>query len=299
VKGRKDYIHLFGISLIFFILSLISIVFNSFESLRNIIFKYIDPFTVNIFMNFMFLYFIGLLLFTFYRLKKVEMEKRKLKDEVLLKIRDEIARYVAPPTMEIVEKIATGKKVDTGEIVNVTILFSDIRGFTQIGENMNPDELFKVLNLCLSIQIQIVEKYHGIIDKLNGDEIMAVFHGPEATENALNCALEIIKNLRNPEFKMERDWIGVGIGINTGPAYLGPLGSESRKQFTLVGNTVNVAARLCGIAKKFEILFGNNTEELIKDKDFNYEFLGKVSLKGLSAPFEVFRLRNNEVANLF
>lgn len=216
---------------------------------------------------------------------------KDLYDEIA-KVKAELARYVAPPTMEIVEEMVMGKKIHAGELVNITVLFSDIRGFTSISENMDPDELFKMLNLYLSIQIKAVEEYSGTVDKLSGDEVMAVFSGPDMAESALKCAMAIINHLQEQRPAGESDWIGVGIGINTGPAYLGPLGSESRKQFTHIGTTVNIAARLCGKAKKFEVLFGKTTQELVKDKAFNYRSTGNVPLKGLSAPIEVFQLIN-------
>lgn len=295
MKKWKKYAYMLFI-MFFIVLALLALANFYFDGFKNMQFTNILPFKEKFLVNFIFLYLIGLLLYLICYLKKEENKKTEQKKiemamkEELAKVKSELARYVAPPTMEIVEKIAKGKEVNTGEIINVTVLFSDIRGFTRFSENMNPDELFRVLNLYLSIQIQMVEKYDGVIDKLNGDEVMAVFYGEKMAENALNCALAIIKELREKELGMEREWIGVGIGINTGPAYLGPLGSENRKQFTLIGTTVNVAARLCGIAKKFEVLFGKSTEELIRDRSFYYQFIGNVSLKGLSVPFEVFRL---------
>jgi len=221
---------------------------------------------------------------------KTAAQIKELYDE-LAKVKAELARYVSPPTMEIVEQLATGKEVPLGRLINVTVLFSDIRGFTTISENMHPDEVFKMLNLYLSIQIKAVEEYHGAIDKLSGDEVMAVFHGPHMAEEALKCATAIINRLQDLQYGEESGWIGVGIGINTGPAYSGPLGSESRKQFTVIGNTVNIAARLCGSAKKFEVLFGKNTQELITDKTFDYDYIGKLPLKGLSSPLDVFQLK--------
>ena len=83
----------------------------------------------------------------------------------------------------------------------------------------------------------------------------------------------------------------VGIGVNTGPAYLGSLGSETFKKFTAIGHTVNLAARLCGVAKKYQVLFTENTKKLIAGQNFNYESIGRVSFKGVAEPIEVFALK--------
>ena len=83
----------------------------------------------------------------------------------------------------------------------------------------------------------------------------------------------------------------MGIGINTGPAYIGSVGSETRKDHTVVGTTVNVAARLCGYAQKFQVIFSESTKDLLTPGyDFDCQYVGKVNLKGLSAPLEVFEL---------
>jgi PAS domain S-box-containing protein len=217
------------------------------------------------------------------------MRVKELYDD-LGKVMSELSRYVSPPTMEVAEKVATGKEVGTGEIVDITVLFSDIRGFTRFTENMDPAEVFKMLNLYLSVQIKIVEEYHGIIDKLTGDEVMAVFTGPDMAMNALQCGGTIMKTLSNPQFQIGKEWIGVGIGINTGPAYIGSVGSETRKDHTVVGTTVNVAARLCGYAQKFQVILSENTKGLSAGSGFDCRSVGKVNLKGLRAPIEVFEL---------
>ena len=214
---------------------------------------------------------------------------KELNDE-LARIMSELTHYVSRPTVEVAEKAASGREVTTGQLVDVTVLFSDIRGFTAFTENMDPAEVFKMLNLYLSVQIKIVEEYQGIIDKLTGDEVMAVFRGPDMAINALKCGRAIMKTLSDPQFQIGKEWIGVGIGINTGPAYIGSVGSETRKDHTVVGTTVNVAARLCGYAQKFQVIFPESTKDLAVGYDFDYRLVGKVNLKGLSAPIEAFEL---------
>jgi adenylate cyclase len=147
-----------------------------------------------------------------------------------------------------------------------------------------------MLNLYLSKQIKIIEDHHGIIDKLSGDEVMAIFEGPEMAKNALRSAAEIIKALRGADPRRIEEWVGVGIGINTGQVYVGSIGSETIKDFTVVGNTVNVAARLCGYAQKFQVIFSEYTRKFIEKDSFSYKTVGKVTLKGINNPIEVFEL---------
>jgi adenylate cyclase len=152
--------------------------------------------------------------------------------------------------------------------------------------------VFEKLNNSLASQIKVIEKHHGIIDKLSGDEIMALFQGEGMAENAVACAQAIIASLMSGNPHQGDGWVGVGIGIHSGRAYMGTLGSETRKHHTVVGNTVNIAARLCGYAKKFQILFSADTEKLIREKgfNFNYQSVGELTLKGLRAPIEAFEV---------
>lgn len=100
----------------------------------------------------------------------------------------------------------------------------------------------------------------------------------------------IIESLCASKDCQAAEWIGVGIGINTGPVYVGSIGSETFKDYTVVGNTVNVAARICGRATKFQVLFTENRERLIAPGETPYASIGKVALKGLKEPVEVFEL---------
>ena len=108
--------------------------------------------------------------------------------------------------------------------------------------------------------------------------------------NALECGIALIKALRSSKRCQAAGWLGVGIGINTGSVYIGSIGSDTRKDYTVVGNTVNVAARLCDSAEKFQVLFTETTKQLIRDRRFNWKSMGKISLKGLRVPIEAFEL---------
>lgn len=221
---------------------------------------------------------------------RAALRVKGLYDE-LARTKTELSRYVSLSTLKMVEKTTLGRDISAGETMDVTVLFSDIRGFTKITEDMDPAEVFEMLNLYLSKQIRTVEDHQGIIDKLTGDEIMAIFEGQDMARNALQCAVAIVNTLCSSDSCLTADWVGVGIGINTGPVYVGSVGSETFKDYTVMGNTVNIAARLCGFAKKFQILFTESTRDLIDAKEFGCTSVGKLSLKGIKAPMEVFGLR--------
>jgi class 3 adenylate cyclase len=208
----------------------------------------------------------------------------------LARTKSELARYVSLSTLHMVEKASSGEIIGAGQSAEVTVLFSDIRGFTNITENMHPKEIFEMLNLYLSKQMEVIEDYEGIIDKLTGDEVMAVFEGPDMAKNALRCAIAITRALRSLEDLQGNGWIGVGIGINSGPVYVGSIGSERMKDYTVVGNTVNIAAKLCASARKFQVLFTESTKRLLAGGKFYYqpvaEFPGNVS----NSPAAVFEM---------
>jgi len=220
---------------------------------------------------------------------RAALRVKNLYDE-LARTKSELTRYVSLSTLRMAEKVASGD-LDTAEgVADVTVLFSDIRGYTSLTEHMEAAEVFKMLNGCLSIQIEIVEKYNGIIDKLTGDEVMAVFHGEEAAKNAILCGNAIVKALCNSDMCLLYDSIGVGVGVNTGPVYIGSIGSIKRQDYTVIGKTVNVAARLCSHAKKFQVLFTENTRKQIEGAGLAYRSIGNVPLKGISLPINVFEL---------
>lgn len=174
--------------------------------------------------------------------------------------------------------------------LNAIIGFSDIRGFTHLSEDKDPAEVFAMLNRFLSAQLDVITAHNGVVDKLSGDEIMAVFEGPGMAENALSCGASIVDTLRKQERVPEAGWTGVGIGINSGPVFVGSVGSHTLKDFTVVGNTVNVAARLCGRAGRLQVLLAETTRRLLGNHARQLRPIGPIGLRGLSRPIEVFEL---------
>jgi adenylate cyclase len=165
----------------------------------------------------------------------------------------------------------------------ITTLFADIRGFTRISEKLKPEEVVAMLNHYLTGMTDVVFANGGTVDKYIGDAIMAVWNAPlEQTEHALfavkaalamqAAATELAKKAHIPAVKY-------GIGINTGPAVVGSIGSERRLDYTVIGDSVNLASRLCGQAGPGQVLIGENTYELVKDS-IDAKRLEKIKVKG-------------------
>jgi adenylate cyclase len=192
--------------------------------------------------------------------------------ELKEKIKDSFGRYVTP---EIVEMILTNPNGEwmKGSKVEATVLFADIRGFTTIAENKDPQAVLDLLNDYLTQVTDAVIKHGGHLNKFAGDEAMAVFGAPLSdpahAEAAVKAALEIQKSIAEVNSKREKDrlHLAVGIGVNSGEVVAGNLGSSKRMEYTVIGDNVNVAARLTSIAKGGEILITKRTYDAIQNKD--------------------------------
>jgi adenylate cyclase len=159
-----------------------------------------------------------------------------------------------------------------GSKVEATVLFADIRGFTSIAENKDPQAVLDLLNEYLTRVTDAVIKHGGHLNKFAGDEAIAVFGAPLSdlthAEAAVKAALEIQKSIAEVNSRREKDHIhlGVGIGINSGEVVAGNLGSSKRMEYTVIGDNVNVAARLTSIAKGGEILITKRTYDAIQSR---------------------------------
>ena len=172
--------------------------------------------------------------------------------------RFKLSKYVSSST------IASLDTEKDGLAAYVTLLFSDIRGFTSYTEQNTPDEVVSRLNDILNIQSEIILRHNGDIDKYVGDEIVAMFSGQTPEISACRAAVEIQQELTAD--RGSYSGLRVGIGINTGDVILGMIGSEQRADFTVIGDNVNSASRLCDAAQKGEILISANTYKAIKDE---------------------------------
>ncbi|MEQ8406672.1 MAG: response regulator [Gammaproteobacteria bacterium] len=206
-------------------------------------------------------------------------------------MQSELARYVSRPTMQMVTGKISGQQATDSRLADVTILFSDVRDFTHRTEHMCPQDVFRVLNESLSFQIDLIEKHGGTIDKLSGDEVMAIFEGDDMAARAITCAREIMQ-MRNEFLAQDAHELPrIGIGINTGPVYLGSVGKAgSFLDYTAVGAPVNIAARLCGVAKNAQVLISKSTLDSMGNTLPKLQSIGFQPIKGLSNPMEIFEL---------
>lgn len=179
-----------------------------------------------------------------------------------------------------------------GERKLVTVMFADFSGFTALSERLDPEQVRALINACFSWLVPIVEKYGGVIEKFIGDEIMAMFGAPVAHENdaerALRASLEMMDALQ--EFNQNHNTsLGIHFGINTGVVVAGGLGSVGRQQYGVMGDTVNVAARLGDVSETGQIVVGPNTHRLTASL-FKFDMLPPVRVKGKSESIPIHRL---------
>jgi adenylate cyclase len=184
------------------------------------------------------------------------------------------------------------------QTVTATVLFTDLRGFTSVSEKLNAEELMEWLNEYMKAMVNIVRNNKGVVNKFIGDAIMVVFGVPIIREceadicqdavNAVGCAIEMGKELERLNLlwaEQQRPTVSMRVGIYTGSLVVGSLGSSQRQEYTVIGDTVNVASRLESFDKNFDtenicrILIGEPTRQCLGDQ-FEIEALTSVSLKG-------------------
>jgi adenylate cyclase len=208
-------------------------------------------------------------------------------------------RYISPQVVDrILAALDEGKLRLGGETHEVTIAFADVRGFTSISEKMQPEELVRVLNTYLSLVIKAVLKYEGMINKFGGDSITAIWNVPTECEGhgllAIKAALEAQRSINDLQKEATLPKMDFGIGINTGKAVAGNMGSEDRLEYSVIGDAVNVAARLASTAPGGKIWIGANTFELVKDY-ITAKPLRPLAMKGKRKPvtaYEVVGVKN-------
>jgi len=210
-------------------------------------------------------------------------------------VKDLFGRYISPQiAREIVNRADTGELQLGGEQRQVSVLFADIRNFTQISEQLTPEGVVKMLNTYLSAVTDVVVRHDGIVNKFNGDNIMAVWNAPQSqSEHALSAIHAAWEAQQKIAELQQNDDQGIlvqfGIGINTGVALAGNIGSAGRTEYTVIGDSVNVASRICSSAPGGEVWIGADTYNQAKD-NIEIEKLEAQMLKGKSAPIEVYRV---------
>lgn len=198
------------------------------------------------------------------------MLARKIEQEA--KTRVQFQRLLSP---NLVEQIVAGKlKLEKGGVMQeVTLLFSDIRGFTAMSEKHSAPDIVRMLNEYFELMVDIVFKHQGTLDKFVGDEIIVLFGAPvsvpDPEQKAVECALEmmqVLKDFNRTRMAEGQEEIKIGIGINTGQVVTGAIGSSRALQWTAIGDAMNLAARLCSAAKADQIIVSHATYQPIADK---------------------------------
>ncbi len=205
-------------------------------------------------------------------------------------IKRQFEHYLDPRQVKQLQKNPEQLKLG-GETRYATFLFTDVRGFTSMSESLPPEKVTYIMNKALTAQQAAVQKYGGMVDKYIGDAMMAIFNAPldqaDHEEQAIDCGLQIIENMEALNQEMQQEGlpaIAIGIGINSGKAVIGNMGSESRFDYTAIGDAVNTAARLESATKeqKVDLLIGESTSKAsVKMLNLVNEIYVKGKEKGL------------------
>ena len=205
------------------------------------------------------------------------------------KVKSTFKKYVSENIVD--ELLLNEESLELGGIEQeVCVLFSDIRGFTSMSERLEASRVVTLLNRFFDKMIDVVFKYNGTLDKIIGDELMVLYGAPlKKTDdilNAVNTAKEMFTSLDNFNKKMNEDGfpkLNIGIGINYGKVICGNIGSEQQMNYTVIGDTVNLASRLCSAAKPGEIIISDSVYNSLKNKNgFNPN--DDLILKGKTKP---------------
>jgi len=186
-----------------------------------------------------------------------------------------------------------------GEKREMTVLFSDIRGFTTFSEQLDPQDLVSLLNEYLTCMTEVIYRYDGVLDKYMGDAIMAFWNSPvtqpDHARRACLTALDMTEELD----RLRERWksrgippLDMGVGLNTGPMSVGNMGSDTRFDYTVMGDAVNLGSRLEGANKEYHtnICISQFTLDAVKDEGFVIRILDLVAVKGRAQPVAVYEL---------
>jgi adenylate cyclase len=223
-----------------------------------------------------------------YRALVEEREKRK--------VRGAFQQYLSP---EVVRRLLQNPKLVQPRKTEITVMFSDIRGFTTISEKLDAQELAQLLSQYLTSMTKIVFAHNGTLDKYIGDAVMAFwgapFEEPGHAVNACYASIEMLERLAELQKVWESEGkprIEIGVGLNTGVASVGNMGSELRYGYTAMGDSVNLAARLEGLNKEYQtrLLVSESTYAAAADSDLVFRELDLIRVKGKLQPVTIYEL---------
>jgi adenylate cyclase len=237
-------------------------------------------------------------LIAFGGLTAVAIENSQLSDRIRREalVLSNFQRYFSPNIAAVI-----AQQQDAGQLPSqkrpVVVFFSDIRGFTPMSESMNPDDIARLLTEYFTEMVDLVFEHGGTLDKFMGDAIMALWGAPIAHEDdadrAMQCAIDQLDALEkmNEKWKEQgRQPVGIGIGINFGEVFAGNIGSNRRLEYTVIGDAVNTASRLCSAAGPNQILISEAFYKSLK-KPPKVEALEPIQVKGKSKAVAVYRVK--------
>ncbi|MBC7692738.1 MAG: HAMP domain-containing protein [Methylotenera sp.] len=199
---------------------------------------------------------------------------------------------------EIADKLLSGEVKLGGERRDATIFFSDVRGFTGLSESMEPEQVVEMLNEYMTRMVSIIRAHHGIVDKYVGDAIMAIWGvpigRPDDTYNAVRACIEMrseLEKLNAARLARGQVALKIGMGLNRGPVIAGNIGSNEKMEYTVIGDSVNLASRMESMTKEYgsDFLVSKNVYEPVAER-FIFEQVESAYVKGKTAPIEVFKV---------
>lgn len=234
--------------------------------------------------------FLGVLLPTIEQAVSQELEKRR--------VRNLFTRFISPEMVD--QLIATQDINSLNKRANLSILFSDIRGFTTLSEKLAPEEVVALLNPYLEAMTGVIYKHGGTVDKYEGDAIIAFFGEPVSYPDhalrAVRAAVDMRKALEELKARWEKERtprpnLEMGIGIHSGEVFVGLLGSAQRINYTVIGDAANLASRLQDLTKTYQwpVLISESTQRQVQE-EFETEFVDSVLVKGKSEPVNTYKL---------
>ncbi len=207
-----------------------------------------------------------------------------------LRAKHQLEKFVSRGAARAAEAGSVGGVARQGERRAATVLFSDIRGFTTFSETVSPEEVVEMLNRVLDAQARVVHNHGGDIDKFVGDALMAIFQGPEAEWRAAHAAVAMVEAVHDARVAGES--FAVGVGIAAGEMVYGAMGSESRMDFTVIGDVVNTGARLCSAADGDEVLVTQAVADVLGgSRDIELVAHAPLQVKGKREPVPVYQAR--------
>lgn len=202
-----------------------------------------------------------------------------------------LGRYVSPRTEQMARVYATTGKLPPPTRQEVCVLFTDARGFTEMSQDLEPEAAFEILNGHLGAQVELVYQHGGYIDKYSGDGIMGVFDGEQMASDACRCALAILQRTRELADIQGAKSMRLGLGINKGQVTIGNLGSGEHLDYTVIGRTVNLAARLCGIASQSVVVSKSVRDAAGTIPGIGFAAERAVAIRGFREPITVYDLQ--------